>query len=93
MILSSADVAFRKEMLTRPTVRSDCSQSICNLRYFQFHLILVSGADFGSECTCSGPRIKDRFQSLINQIKVKVCKDLELKQSEPKSNPQNQNGK
>ena len=38
-------------------------------------------------------RLRLESSAVVQELELKICKDQELKQSEPKSGPQNQNGK
>ena len=57
--------------------------------------MITAGEYFITRCYAQKKKrfLKHGVREQIQKIKVKSMKDQELKQSEPKSSPQNQNGK
>ena len=74
--------------MSNPSNGLHSPQSSLVTQIFQIH-----SSPFGRDRMCCGLHMGPQLSGPKMILKVKLCKDQELKQSETKSSPQNQNGK
>ena len=87
---------FNRILLVFVTVGSSSSrtlQSNCGSLLITFSLLVDGQLSTFMKCSVHLSKIASFLRKVCVHFALKVCKDQELKQSEPNSSPQNQNGK